>query len=50
MDKFLSDPAGRLYRFLAHCEQENPNDSILEGGDVILIFQTMQAAARSSVA
>jgi len=31
VDKFLSDPAGRLYRFLEHCEQENPNDSILEG-------------------
>ncbi|WIB61699.1 hypothetical protein DEJ13_07675 [Curtobacterium sp. MCLR17_007] len=31
MDKFLSNPAGRLYRFLEHCERENGNDSVLEG-------------------
>jgi hypothetical protein len=31
VDKFLSDPAGRLYRFLEHCGNENANDTILEG-------------------
>lgn len=31
MDKFLSDPAGRLYRFLEHCEQENGNVTVLQG-------------------
>jgi hypothetical protein len=31
VDKFLSNPAGRLYRFFQHCEGENGNDSILEG-------------------
>ncbi|MCS6586978.1 hypothetical protein NYQ25_18575 [Curtobacterium flaccumfaciens pv. flaccumfaciens] len=31
MDKFLSNPAGRLYRFLEHCEGENGNDTVIEG-------------------
>lgn len=31
MDVFLGNPAGRLYRFLDHCQKENPNDSILNG-------------------
>lgn len=31
MDKFLSNPAGRLYRFLEHCAQENGNDTVLQG-------------------
>lgn len=31
MDKFLSNPAGRLFRFLEHCGQENGNDTVLQG-------------------
>ncbi|MFJ4220010.1 hypothetical protein [Curtobacterium luteum] len=36
MDKFLSDPAGRLYRFLEHCAGAHPNISILEGWRIYL--------------
>ena len=31
MDVFLGNPAGRLYRFLEHCAQEESEDSILNG-------------------